>query len=98
MISKKKKVASARRAPRKKPTAAAAHVQLVRINLRLELSSSGARGALDALRKVLGDGTGPTTQLRLNARDLNALYLYLPVTQVKSLVARLVALVELAPS
>ena len=99
-MTAKKKAAPGRREARKKTPATAGLVQLKRINLTVDLSASGARGALDTLRKVLAwrDGTGPTTQLRLNARDLNVVYLYLDVAQMKSLVARLVALVELAPS
>ena len=96
MISKK--VPSRRRAAREEKGAAAL-VQLKRINLTLDLSSSGARDTLATLRRILTArrSTGPT-QLRLDARDLNALYVYLPGRHVKSLVARLVALVELAPS
>lgn len=97
MISKK--MTSGRRATRKEK-ATAGLVQLRRINLTLDLSSSGARDTLATLRRILAEprSTGPTTQLRLDARDLNALYVHLPVRDVKSLVARLVALVELAPS
>ena len=95
MISKK--MPSKRRATRK-VKAAAALVQVKRVNLTLDLSSSGARNTLTTLRRILAErGTGPT-QLRLAARDLNALYVYLPARDVKSVVARLVALVELAPS
>jgi hypothetical protein len=64
--------------------------------ISLDLSPTGAREALVSLRRVLeaNDG-GPTVQFRLDPRDLNALYIYVPTRALKGLVGRLVALVEL---
>lgn len=80
---------------RKKMKTAAAN--LVRINrgvsLALDLSSSGVREALVSLTSALeaSEGSG-MAQLRLDPRDLNAIYVYLSSRQLKMLVGRLKAL------
>jgi hypothetical protein len=81
--------------PRKKKTTTE-HVQLRKIDLALDLSSAGAREALASLKGALEGATssGPV-QLRLDACDLSSIYLYLSQKETKSLVARLIALVEL---
>jgi hypothetical protein len=90
MTAKKKAVTNKRR------KVTSNHIQLRKINLALDLSPSGAREALASLKGALEESSGSgSAQLRLDARDLNAIYVYLPVRQLKSLVARLVALVEL---
>jgi hypothetical protein len=98
MTTKKKKaVRKASGGSRKATTKAPSnHVQLRRINLALDLTPAGAREALASLNGALegSEGSG-SAQLRLDARDLNAIYLYLPVRELKNLVGRLRALVEL---
>ena len=60
-----------------------------RVDFSLDLSLSGARAALASLKSALGDGKFDVAQLRLEARDLKAIYLYLRPAQAKKLVARL---------
>ena len=64
------------------------------IGLRLDLSSAGVRGACAAFQRALAAGGWRVggAQLRLDSRDLNAIYLYLNAPQVEKLVARLKAL------
>ena len=61
------------------------------IDLRLKFSPSGARAARRLLEAATTDRFS-STQLRLDARDLNSIYIYLGPTQAKRLAARLAAL------
>jgi hypothetical protein len=68
-------------------------VQIKAVDLGLDLSLSGARDALAFLKGTLeaNEGSGQA-QLRLDARDLNAIYVYLSPRQLKKLVARFAVL------
>ena len=67
-------------------------VQIRRINLHLNLSPSGVRGARTSLERAFAAGRSGPVQLRLNARDLNSISLCLEAAQAKNLRARLKAL------
>ena len=73
------------------------HVQLRKIDLALDLSPRQVREVRASLKGALegSSGSATTAQLRLGGRDLNNIYIYLSMRQLKSLVARLKALVEL---
>lgn len=66
------------------------------LDLRFKLSPSGAREARVSLENALAaGGRFSAAQLRLDACDLDSIYIYLGPAQVKMLVGRLKAL-ELA--
>jgi hypothetical protein len=83
---------AAKKKPRK-TVVASRLVKLDRIKLTLDLSLSGLLEARASLKGALetSDGSG-LAQLWLDARDLNAIYIYLSEGQMKKLVARLTAL------
>lgn len=72
---------------------AAGLIQIRRpIDLRFKLSASGARDARAFLDAALAVGRSGSSQLRLDTRDLDSIYIYLAPAQMKKLAARLAAL------
>ena len=72
---------------------AAGLIQIRRpIDLRFKLSASGVRDARAFLDAALAVGRSGSSQLRLDTRDLDSIYIYLAPAQMKKLAARLAAL------
>jgi hypothetical protein len=71
-------------------------VKMKRVGLHLNLSPSHARELLasvePALKEARHSGGFSAAQVRLDARDLKSIYIYLGPWQMKELVARLKAL------
>lgn len=74
-------------------------VQILRAELKLDLSPSGARGLRSSLESALRttDGTwGWSAQVRIDASDLNSIYLYMGKAQMEKIVERLSIVERLA--
>jgi hypothetical protein len=70
-------------------------VQLKRVDLRIALSPSNVQGLLATVEPAYEEARlsgGFSAQVRLDARDLKSIYIYLGPWQMKQLVARLKAL------
>jgi hypothetical protein len=65
-------------------------IKLDRIDLAIDMSPSGLLETRTSLENALAASEGGSVaQLRLNACDLNAIYIYMPLARVKKLLAQL---------